>query len=169
MKLIGYKGTSKGLAGLVDILIRFRLKGKHSHTEILFEPGDGVGHLVPDGILEPIDGKYWCGSSSGMDRIPFYSSKRPNKLGGVRFKRIAIDQNKWDVIDVSDRDAVKAAVVFVNREGSHYDYRLILSYLSFFVKEKEDQLVCSEICALALGLKESWRYDPCLLMLAMSK
>lgn len=35
--------------GLGNVLIRLRLRGPYSHSEIVFEPGDGVDHLMPDG------------------------------------------------------------------------------------------------------------------------
>lgn len=164
MKLLGYKGNSPGLAGLVDRLIRFRLDGKFSHTEVMFEPGDGVEHLMPDGLLEPINGHYWCASSSGMDRIPFYSTYRANEFGGVRFKRIKPNLRKWDIIPCKKSDPVQAALVFVKLEGYKYDYKLILGYINFFMRNTKDRLICSEVCAQSLGYKDPWRYDPCLLM-----
>lgn len=164
MKLLGFKANSPGLAGIVDRLIRFRLDGRYSHTEIMFEPGDNVEHLVPDGVLEPINGEYWCASSSGLDRMPFYSKRRCGQLGGVRFKRIKPNPRKWTILDIKDKDAVKAAEVFVKYEGACYDYKLILGYINFFMRDTKGKLICSEICAQALGYKETWRYDPCLLI-----
>ena len=52
MKLASYKGRRKGFTGIFNVLIRFWLMGKHSHSEVIFEPGDGVDHLMPDGTTE---------------------------------------------------------------------------------------------------------------------
>ncbi len=43
MLLASYTGTRPGLQGLANRAIRFRLGGPYSHTELVFEPGDGVG------------------------------------------------------------------------------------------------------------------------------
>lgn len=164
MKLIGYKSTSKGIAGLADKLIRFRLRGIYSHTEIMFEPGDKVEHLMPNGRLELFGShQYWCASSSGIDKIPRWSKQRAGKLGGVRFKMIDVLPEKWDIIQV-DTDPVRAASYFKMMEGSPYDYSLIFSYVSWLVSEDPTAINCSEACASALEFDQAWRYDPCLLM-----
>lgn len=164
MKLIGYKSTSSGIAGLSDRIIRFRLKGIYSHTELVFEPGDKVEHLMPNGRLELYsDTQRWCASSSSIDRLPPWSIKRAGKRGGVRFKMIDIDPKKWDILPV-DADPVFAANVFKAMEGWPYDYQLILSYLTWIVGEDSAAVNCSEICATALRFENAWRYDPCLLM-----
>jgi hypothetical protein len=167
MKLLGFKGTGKGLSGLVDRLIRFRLNGKYSHTEIMFEPGDGVEQYMPDGNLEPNEDGYWCASSSGMDRMPFYSNRRANKFGGVRFKRIKPSPSKWIILDVPGKNPITAAEIFRKYEGSCYDYKLISGYINFLMRDTKSKTICSEICAMALGYKDAWRYDPCLLISAV--
>jgi hypothetical protein len=164
MKLLGYKGNGPGLSGLVDRLIRFRLHGKYSHVEIMFEPKDCVDDYLPDMKSTPINGALWCASSSGMDIIPKYSTKRQGKVGGVRFKRINPSPRKWDIIDLPNKDVVNAVKIFNKYEGHPYDYKLALGYLNFFLRENPDKLICSEVCAKALGFKDAWRYDPCLLM-----
>jgi hypothetical protein len=164
MKLLGYKGTSKGIAGLADVLIRYRLQGKYSHTEIMFEKGDGVEFLMPNSTLELYsENQRWCASSSGIDKIPKNSKLRPSQRGGVRFKMIDIDPLKWDMIDLN-YDPMKAAMLFKTMEGFPYDYRLIGSYMSWLIRENPQALTCSEVCAMACGLGDPWRYDPCSLM-----
>ena len=46
MQLASYKSTRLGLQGIANRIIRLRLRGPYSHTEVVFEPGDGVDHLV---------------------------------------------------------------------------------------------------------------------------
>ena len=80
MKLASYTGTRPGVIGLGNILIRWRLKGDYSHNEVVFEPGDGVDHLMPDGTCaSDADGALWCVSSTGLDRIPTWSRARPGR------------------------------------------------------------------------------------------
>ena len=63
MKLASYKATRTGLQGLINRLIRWRFSGAYSHTEIVFEPGDGVAGWMPFGGCEPdADGALWCAS-----------------------------------------------------------------------------------------------------------
>ena len=96
MKLASYIGTRAGIYGLGNVLIRLRLGGQESHSEIVFEPSDGpeVAALMPDGSLEPdANGALWCCSSVGLERIPAHSPRRSGGLGGVRFKRIILGKS----------------------------------------------------------------------------
>ncbi len=164
MKVISYISTQKGIAGLGNILIKIRLNSKISHNEIMFEPGDGVDHLMPDGTTLPDEnGAYWCASSSAAEKMPIWSTKRAGKTGGVRFKRIKIDPSKWIIRDTR-RDPIKAANTFIVCQGQKYDWRLIFNFIAWFLlivlKDKENRKVCSEICSEALGYNEAWRIDP---------
>lgn len=169
MKLLSYKDTAKLPAGVIDILIRFRLKGMYSHNELMFEPGDDVAHYVPDGVLEPIDGKYWCGSSSALDIVPAWSHRRAGHRGGVRWKRINPNEKKWDILDLNipqqdlSFDKIAAAKWYRDNQGMPYDYRLIANFISFLVGQEFDKVVCSESIAEALKFSEAWRYDPVML------
>lgn len=183
MKLISYKATAEMPKGLIDILIRFRLKGIYSHTELLFEPGDNVEKYVPDNNLEPIDGKYWCGSSSAFDRLPQWSIDRAGKIGGVRWKRIDPMSGKWDQLCLNKKTVVcketnqerdlfdkeLAAAWFYNNQGMKYDYRLIGNFITWFVGENTDMAVCSEAVSTSLHFSEAWRYDPVLLHKVLAK
>ena len=76
MQLASYVGTRRSLMGIGNRLIRLRLSGlkealktdasldqtvlRASHSEVVFEPGDGVDHLMPDGTCEPnAKGELW--------------------------------------------------------------------------------------------------------------
>ena len=116
MKLASYHGTRAGILGLGNILIRLRLRGIYSHSEIVFEPGDGVDALMPDGTCEPdADGALWCVSSTGLEHIPPWSPRRAGKRGGVRFKRIVIKPDHWQLDDMPGAQA--AATWAVLNEG----------------------------------------------------
>lgn len=165
MKLISYNAIQSGIVGISNLLIRLRLRTTISHNEIMFEPGDGVDHLMPDGTAQPdSNGAYWCASSSSLEKLPKWSRRRSGKLGGVRFKRIVPDNTRWIIRDTK-RDPVHAAKVFILYEGQPYDWKLIFNFVSWFTislsdGDDDDKKVCSEICAIALGIEEAWRIDP---------
>lgn len=162
MLLASYKGQSKGLAGYLDIFIKYRLSGPYSHNEIVFEESDNVDRFMPDKTTMVFNGEHWCASSSGIDSIPLYSPRRPGKLGGVRFKRIDINDGNWDIIKL-DKDPQKAAQFFFDKQGIPYDYRLVLKYVSWSFTEYGESYICSEAIAQALGYRQSYKLDPCLL------
>lgn len=164
MKLASYLGTRPGLVGLANIAIRARLKGKVSHSEIVFEPGDGVDSFMPDGTLAPTaDGALWCASSVAADRMPAWSRRRAGKIGGVRFKRIVMnDPQKW-VLRPLYADPLHAALWAREHEGIPYDWQLIAGYLAWFIPQSPGGVDCSEAAASMAGLPDPWRFDPCVL------
>lgn len=165
MKLASYHGTRAGIMGLGNILIRLRLRGIYSHSEIVFESGDGVDHLMPDGTCAPdADGALWCVSSTGLERIPLWSARRPGKRGGVRFKRIVLG-DKW-TLDASPSCPRQAAQWAHDNQGRLYDWQLIIGFLAWAVPHKRSRVMCSEACAEMLGMPEAWRFDPCTLRAA---
>lgn len=166
MKLASYHGTRSGLMGLGNVLIRLRLRGIYSHSEIVFEPGDGVDHLMPDGTCNPdADGALWCVSSTGLERIPAWSHRRAGRMGGVRFKRIVLG-DKWG-IDPTGRDPMRAAAWASDNQGALYDWQLILGFLAWLIPHKKSRVMCSEACAEMLGFDDAWRFDPCVLRAAV--
>lgn len=174
MKLASYKASRAGIKGLGNLLIRFRTDSIYSHNEVIFEPGDGVDHLMPDGTTEPNSyGAYWMASSSMTDRLPSYSPFRPNGFGGTRFKRIVPDNTKWDIVEYP-KDPVQAATYFKDHQGDPYDHSLILGYILWFLNKlirwsylkivfaifKRDPSVCSEACLAATGYQIAESYTP---------
>lgn len=168
MKLLSYHGTRPGITGLGNILIRVRLRGPYSHNEVMFEPGDGVDHLMPDGTCEPdATGAYWCASAVGLERLPVWSRRRAGRLGGVRFKRIVPDSARWTAED-TDRDPLQAARWAREHEGSLYDWQFILGFLAWIIPHKKSRVACCEACAQMLGFgDDAWRFDCCSLPAAV--
>lgn len=163
MRIASYKSTRPGLQGIANRLIRRRLRGPYSHNEVVFEPGDGVDHLMPDGTCAPdATGALWCASSVAAERLPEWSPRRAGSVGGVRFKRITIDPDRWDVRRV-DRSPLEAAQWFKQHQGDLYDWQLIAGFLAWFIPHKASRRTCSEACAAALGMPDddAWRFDPC--------
>lgn len=167
MKLASYIGTRPGIMGMGNILIRWRLRGIYSHSEIVFEPGDGVDNYMPDGTCEPdADGALWCVSSTGLERIPAWSHRRAGRMGGVRFKRIHMG-DKW-TLDDTGRDPLRAARWALKNEGRLYDWQLIFGFLAWLIPHKASRVMCSEACAEMLGFDDAWRFDPCVLRAALN-
>lgn len=166
MLLASYKSTRAGWRGLANRLIRWRLDGQYSHTEVVFEPGDGVDALMPDGDCQPdAGGALWCASSVATERLPAWSHYRAGGIGGVRFKRITLDPTKWELIAV-DTDPRFAARTFVVSQGRPYSWRLIAKTVAWAVAMgRSRQTTCSQISAEALGIaqQDAWRFDPCTL------
>lgn len=168
MRLASYTSTRPGLQGIANRVIRWRLRGIYSHSEIVFEPGDGVGAWMPDGTCNPDkDGALWCVSSVAAERLPAGSQRRPGALGGVRFKRIAMDESRWDLVRVQ-ADPLKAAALAGLIEGAMYDWQGVLGFVSWLIPNKDDRWSCAEVCAYLLGFAEAWRFDPCSLHAALT-
>lgn len=160
MKLLSYISVQDGLKGLANYAIRVRLDSLISHTEVMFEPGDMVDKLMPDGTCQPDDhGYYWCASSVAAEKLPEWSKIRAGESGGVRFKRINPNNGKWLQVD-SYKDPIFAARKFKELEGIRYDWMLISKYMFWPISNKLDRRVCSEISAESLGYEEPWRFDP---------
>ncbi len=163
MLLASYKAIRPGMQGIANRLIRWRLDGDYSHNEVVFEPGDVVDHLMPDGTCEPdASGALWCASSVAWERLPATSPRRPGRRGGVRFKRIKLDPAHWDLVKYR-RDPLAAASHAKGREGALYDWQLILGFVAWFFRHKASRDTCSEFCCEAGGQLEGHRVDPCTL------
>lgn len=177
MKLASYIGTRAGIMGLGNILIRFRIAGwrqalqleavpgqrelRASHTEVVFMPGDGVDHLMPDGTCEPNEaGEYWCASSTGLEHIPIESKRRGGRRGGVRFKRIKVHTPKWHLTPLHT-DPVYAANWAVDNQGKLYDWRLVFGFLVWILPNKANRYMCNEAALEMMQFLDAHRFDPC--------
>lgn len=161
MKLASYKSTRPGLQGIANRLIRWRLRGLHSHSEIVFQPWDGVDDLMPDGSAAPdANGALWCVSSVAAEKLPTWSQARAGRYGGVRFKRIALDPDRWDTVTVH-ADPRRAATRARLLEGEMYDWRGIAGFLSWLIPGSDRRWTCHEVAGLLMGIDQPQRLDPC--------
>lgn len=167
MKAAFYIGTRSGWRGIGNVLVRWRLRSRTSHCELVFEPGDGVDALMPqDGLTmlptaQPVNDALWCASASATDEIPRWCSRRAGKHGGVRFKRIDVsDLRKWLLIDLGHGGARTAAAWLRAHEGALYDWQAIVGFLAWFIPHKADRWACHEAVGAALGVPEPDRLDP---------
>ena len=162
MLLAAYKSTRPGIQGIANRLIRWRLRGQYSHVEVVIEPGDVPGHLMPDGSTRPNEnGALWSVSSVAAERLPEWSRRRAGRIGGVRFKRIAFDPARWDTVRVRDADPIDAVILAKRLEGMCYDWRGVSSFALWLIPEDPDKVSCAELCARLLGHIDPWRADPC--------
>lgn len=175
MKLLLYKGTRPGLSGFGNWCVRFRTKSKYSHVELMFEESDGeiAALAMPDKSLNPdTKGARWCFGATATDIMPDWGGdrrRRAGKWGGVRFKRIAIDPAKWDVIELPYADVQKVIDFCLKHEGKAYDWRHIFTFFSVillgvilnqFINQGEDHWTCGELIGAALGFELPEIFDP---------
>jgi hypothetical protein len=87
-----------------------------------------------------------------IDGLCYSSSMRD---GGVRSKRIDLDQPHWRVIPIAWRDPAAALRMWGLYEGEPYGYGDLLAQHVLRLPVDDPGLLCSELCALMLGLPES--------------
>jgi len=81
--------------------------------------------------------------------------------GGVRFKEIEYDLEKWDYIDLpAELFEAKAREWFQEHEGEKYDLLGNVQFLFSIIPEDKSKWFCSEAVGKALGLPNAWRFDP---------
>ena len=131
----------KGRKRLFNRLVSWYLRGAYSHCEL-------VTRTDENGVSD-------CISSSFMD-------------GGVRLKRMRLDPAHWDLVEV-DGDPRKVHYWLDMHEGDGYDVLGLLGFVWRRQKGYQDKWFCSEAVAEALGMQESWRFDPMTLWAALSK
>ena len=89
-----------------------------------------------------------CYSSSAMD-------------GGVRRKQIALDREKWDVVELAWADAGRVLSYFQATDPQKYGWLgLVVSQLFNLNRETKGAQFCSQWCAAALGLPNPASYSP---------
>lgn len=88
-----------------------------------------------------------CASASYMD-------------GGVRFKVIEFDADKWDFVDLPAQLEPAAFQWFLDHRGQPYDLLGNLHFVVARVADDKRKWFCSESVAAALGIPDPWRFDP---------
>ncbi len=172
MKVASYMVTRPGMAGIANRLIRWRFGGKFfsdgeaSHTELIFEPSDGVDHLMPDGTTMALNGAVWCASAAALDHIPAWAPYRVGRVGGVRFKRIVLKPEHWEISDYP-RDPIAAATWFKKHEGQAYNWGQIALFLQWLlaivILNSGKRWTCTVAVAAAGGYERPDLYHPALM------
>lgn len=88
-----------------------------------------------------------CGSASFID-------------GGVRYKRIDFDPDKWDFLEIPGEWEPVARRYFDDHNGAGYDIMGNVHFLIGFVRDSNSRKFCSEAAAEAIGVCEPWRFEP---------
>ncbi|BDH16384.1 MAG: hypothetical protein [Bacteriophage sp.] len=95
-------------------------------------------------IAVPDNDKFLCYSASHID-------------GGVRLKRIDLNNGKWTLIPVEiDLDRLKK--IFLENNNKKYDYFGLLSTKIYCLPSFPNRWFCSELCSEILGLKNPCNY-----------
>ncbi|ENO98603.1 hypothetical protein C667_02823 [Thauera phenylacetica B4P] len=87
-----------------------------------------------------------------IDGMCYSSSLRD---GGVRKKVIDLDRPHWRVIPITWRDDEAALRMFERYNGQPYGYCDLIAQHVLRLPIDDPGLLCSELCALMLGLPES--------------
>lgn len=133
MQLALYKGTRPGLAGVFNRAVRWWTNGPYSHCEIVLQALEG--------------GMVLCASASNTD-------------GGVRIKAIALDPDRWDLIDMPSADHFAVRKWFAQHDGQGYDFLGLAGFVLRRADGSKRRWYCSEACAAALDIPDPWRYCP---------
>ena len=80
--------------------------------------------------------------------------------GGVRFKKIEFDPDRWDFIDLPLELEASARLWFAEHAGQGYDLMGNLRFLFGIVRESAGKWFCSEALGAAVGVSEPWRHEP---------
>ena len=80
--------------------------------------------------------------------------------GGVRFKRIDYDPERWDFVTLPDSLEPQARDWFERNAGAPYDLMGNVRFVLPWLSDSDKGWFCSEALGAALGWKEPWRYGP---------
>lgn len=94
--------------------------------------------------------------AAGISRC-YSSSLRDN---GVRAKLIDLKSGRWVLVQVPDLSLKDAVKWFELHQGAPYDWFGLLGWVFPWRVSNRAWWFCSEACAEALGLLESWKTSP---------
>lgn len=80
--------------------------------------------------------------------------------GGVRFKYIEFDSERWDFVPVPASLEPDARRWFREHQGNAYDLRGNFHFLVSAVGDDSGKWFCNEAVGAALGISDAWRFDP---------
>lgn len=89
--------------------------------------------------------------------------------GGVRFKAIDFDAERWDIMDLPGEYEKAARRWFVANLDRPYDLLGNLGFVFRPITGARRGWFCSEAIAASLGYPEPWRYDPATLASTLSR
>ena len=107
--------------------------------------------------------RWWCAGPYSHVELIFSDGMAASASfadGGVRFKRIDFDPERWDFIELPSHLEPAARAWFVGNVSRRYDLLGNLGFAWRPVCGEEGAFFCSEACAAAVGIPAAWRYDP---------
>jgi len=141
--LASFKGTSPGVASIVDKGIRFICKGKYAHSEIC--------------LGNPFDTPVFCVSSRGMS-------------GGVAGLYLQLSPNDYDLTPLPNVTEDSVLTWLKKNDGAEYDFIGVARFLiPFLYGPHPTKWFCSEVAADIIGLQDPWQFNPTTLALVASK
>ncbi len=117
----------------------------------------GIDGVYNRGVRWIEDGKY---SHCELIMSNGLSASSSFMDGGVRFKHIEYDLDKWDIFDIPWADERRALAYFTQRIGRPYNLRGNIHFVFGFIRGDSFGEFCSEACAGALGLHNPWQVAP---------
>lgn len=115
--------------------------------------------------------RWWTRSPYSHAELVFASGHAASSSamdGGVRFKVIDFEPERWDFVDVPAGLARAAWQWFEAHEGQAYDLLGNLHFVISAVGDDKRKWFCSEAVAAALGMPDPERFDPGTLHAALS-
>ncbi|WP_434033602.1 hypothetical protein [Cupriavidus sp. a3] len=116
--------------------------------------------------------RWWCRSPYSHCELIFSDGMAASASymdGGVRFKAIEFDADRWDIVDLPDDGEAAARAWFVNQIGAPYDLLGNVGFVWRPIADARRAWFCSEAVAAALGYTEPWRYDPATLASVLTR
>jgi hypothetical protein len=80
--------------------------------------------------------------------------------GGVRFKAIDYDNERWDIVQLPAQLEADARAWFEEHRGAGYGVMANVRFVLDFLSAERKQFNCSGAFAAALGVTDSWRFTP---------
>lgn len=134
LKIAFYIGKSRENPSLRfwDKVVCFFDGSKYSHAELVLREFD--------------DGTCLCASSSVRD-------------GGVRYKRMALHMEHWDLVNIYG-DRAEAIRWMNRRQGRRYDWIGLIRTRFGWIPDNQLKYFCTESVASMLGLEDAASYGP---------
>ncbi len=107
--------------------------------------------------------RWWTRSTYSHCELVFSNGEAASASymdGGVRFKQIDFDPEKWDFVPLPEALEAAARDWFVKYQGAPYDLWGNLHFIISSVGDDEKKWFCSESLAAAVGLASPSRYSP---------
>jgi hypothetical protein len=108
--------------------------------------------------------RWWTNSQYSHTELIFSDGTSASSSfidGGVRFKEISYDNDHWDFIELPESfNETAARLWFIQNENKKYDVLGLVGFVWKRGTQNKNKFYCNESIGEALGIKDSWRFDP---------